>query len=149
MPNSDNAFGTFNKITKVLYLKEYKDGQSTASNVEQNFGGNVETAKSYFLTDEALACINDNGTNVQYAITADGNGLKWTIDFGLPNNNEADSWAKKYKDTKTTLVNNNQWVKQEIQQNMDGSSVADWTSPWSDSTVNTYWSVEDDSSHLF
>ena len=149
MPNSDNAFGTFNKITKVLYLKEYKDGQSTASNVEQNFGGNVETAKSYFLTDEALACINDNATNVQYAITADGNGLKWTIDFGIPNNNEADSWAKKYKDTKKTLTDNNGWVKQEIQQNMDGSSVADWTSPWSDSTVNTYWSAEDDSDHLF
>ena len=149
MANSDNAFGTFNKITKVLYLKEYPNGESSASNVSQSFGGNVETAKSYFLTDEALACINDNGTRVQFAITADGNGLKWTVDFGIPNNNADDSWAKKYKDTKKTLTDNNGWVKQEILTNMDGSSMADWTSPWSDSAINKYWTAEDDSDHLF
>ena len=94
MPNSDNQDGVFNKITKEYRL--YKtDGASSIVVVTQSFGGNVETAKSTFLTDDALTNNDTNGTQLEYAITADGNGLKMTIAFGTKGAGtaEADDWA--------------------------------------------------------
>ena len=224
MANSDNTFGTFNKITKVMYQKEFTfvnyatnnidlngahnssvttiavtdasalpsagylhlekgtgddktfeiiaytgksgnnitgctrgaalphgsattalsfaDGDTVAYSTfltkSQSFSGNLTTAKNTFLTSDAQACINDNGTQVQFAITSDGNGLKWTVAFGVPaSTDEADSWAKKYKDTKKTLSDGNNWIQSGLLV-QDGSST-DYT------TVD----IADDSDHLF
>jgi len=111
MPNSDTRDGLHNKITKIIYQNERNFDDSSFSVKSQSFGGNVTTAKNYFMTAEALACIDDNGTQVEYAITSDGNGLKWTVAFGTPTDASQKSWADKYKDTKKTLSDADGWFK--------------------------------------
>ena len=86
MANSDNTHGVFNKLSKDYKLVriDRASGNLIEPNeiLAQSFGGNIETAKDYFLTSDAKACFEAHGTQVQYAITADGNGLAWTIAFG-------------------------------------------------------------------
>jgi len=92
MPNSDTQDGVHNKITK-----EFRYHLTTDDSVQaQSFSGNVETAKALFLTDDYLSNNDTNGTQVEYAITADGNGLKMTIAFGTKGTAgiaEADDWT--------------------------------------------------------
>ena len=92
MPNSDTQDGVHNKITK-----EFRYYLTTDDSVQaQSFSGNVETAKAFFLTDDYVSNNNINGTQVEYAITADGNGLKMTIAFGTKGTAgiaEADDWT--------------------------------------------------------
>jgi len=103
MPNSDTQDGVHNKITKEY--KFYKTDDDSAV-VTQSFSGNVETAKSTCLTADALTNNDTNGTQLEYAITADGNGLKMTIAFGTKGAGtaEGDDWAATWTTTKDTLT---------------------------------------------
>lgn len=125
MTNSDTTFGTYNKVTR-----EYKiHWVHTDEVVSQTFGGNVETAKSFFFTDNALACWNDNSTRIAWAITSDGNGLKVTNDFGTKGASDQDAtqdWAALWTARKNTLQAGDDWIKAsaiEAVTQSDGSTV--------------------------
>ena len=109
MPNSDNQYGTFNKRTQIL--TQVDDG-STAL---QNFA-DVDTAKAWFYTAEALAVYDETCTTLQWALVADGNGdntkLKVTYDFGvkgIPDIAPGDDWAGQYNSRKQALIDSNGW----------------------------------------
>lgn len=114
MANSDNTFGLFNKQT-VIYKEENftVDGSNNKSwaTKSQSWSDNVETAKSYMLTDDALNCINTNGTQIQWAIIDSGNALKLTIAFGAKTDPTADEWAALYKASSETLNTDGDWFK--------------------------------------
>ena len=140
MANSDNAYGVFNKQTKIMVQKQHQaDGSWNV--ISQNFSGNLATAKNFFLTAEALACINDNGTQVQFAITSDGNGLKWTVAFGTVADASTKSWATKFTETKDALISGNGWAKSAL--------VTDHVQSDDDRTGAKQWFIEDSSDHLF
>ena len=113
MPNSDTQDGVFNKMTKEYkFYKRLED--SSEAVVTQSFSGNVETAKAYFFHADALTCNDTNGTQLEYAITADGNGIKFTIAFGTKGTAgiaEADDWAATWATTKDSLVAADKWIK--------------------------------------
>jgi len=118
MPNSDNQDGVFNKITKEIkyyhFNVEVPIEPVNDSVVTQSFGGNVETAKAYFFHADALTCNDTNGTQLEYAITADGNGIKFTIAFGTKGTAgiaESDDWADTWTTTKDSLVAADKWIK--------------------------------------
>ena len=139
MPNSDNQDGLFNKITKEYRL--YKtDGASSGVVVTQSFGGNVETAKSTFLTDDALTNNDTNGTQLEYAITADGNGLKMTIAFGTKGAGtaEADDWAATWSTTKDNLVAAGNLFKVVQYTMVDGSTTANAECRATDATPHLF-----------
>lgn len=114
MANSDTAYGIYNKISREvkIYTVEGLGSISPADTVvTQNFGGNVETAKSYFFTDDALNCFNTNATQLAWAITDDGNGIKFTIAFGVPKDPNQTPWADAWSTTKQSLQTAKNWVK--------------------------------------
>ena len=119
MPNSDTQYGLHNKLTKEYRFYQVDptntddDYDGTAVVVTQSFSGNVEKAKSTFLTADGLANNDTNATRLEYAITADGNGLKFTIAFGTKGAGtaEADDWAEKWATTKDALVGADNWAK--------------------------------------
>ena len=91
MTNSDNAFGTFNKLTKIM--SQIDDG-STAL---QNFA-DVAEAKAYFFSDAGLVVFDECCTELQWAVV-DNQKLKYTMAFGTkgdPDIAEADDWAGQY-----------------------------------------------------
>ena len=111
MTNSDSAFGTFNKQTKII--SQISDG-STALTVFAN----VDAAKSHFFTDSAITVMDECCTILQWALQADGNGdntqLKTTFAFGTkgsPTIAEADDWAGQYNSRKTALKDAHNWTK--------------------------------------
>ena len=135
MPNSDTADGVHNKITKeIKYYHDNADPDAEEpvnnSVVTQSFSGNVETAKSYFLHADALTSNDTNATQIDYAITADGNGLKFTIAFGTKGAGtaEGDDWAGTWATTKDSLVGANKYVNVR---------------------ANQYWTAADATPHLF
>ena len=140
MPNSDNTYGVFNKQTKIVYQKQHQ-ADSSWDVVSQSFSGNLTTAKNFFLTAEAQACINDNGTQVQFAITGDGNGLKWTVAFGTVTNPATKSWATKFTEAKDALVSGDGWAPSAL--------TTDWVQADEGGTGAKQWFIEDDSDHLF
>ncbi len=125
MPNSDNQDGVFNKMTREIRYHHHRLGidetqdptgggdPEAMSVVTQSFGGNIETAKSHFFHADALTNNDTNGTQLDYAITADGNCIKFTIAFGTKGAGtaEADDWADKWTTTKNSLVAANKWIK--------------------------------------
>lgn len=126
MTNTDTAYGLHNKLSSIVKVynitktndpagrltgEEFAGTLDTNSVVSQSFGGNVETAKSFFYTDDALNCFNTNGTQLSWAITDDGNGLQFTIAFGIPKNPSATPWADAWKNTKQTLIDAGNWFK--------------------------------------
>ena len=137
MPNSDNQDGVFNKITKEIkyYHDNHDDTNWTEEDpvcnsvVTQSFGGNIETAKSHFFHADALTNNDTNGTQLDYAITADGNGIKFTIAFGTKGTGTAeDDWTATWTTTKDSLVGANKWVNVRAEQ---------------------YWTAADATPHLF
>lgn len=135
MPNSDSVFGTYNKQTKIFSQfqpvwsptpeEAWEGWDGNPIPVDLQIFANVDEAKSYFLTADALTVIDDCCTNIQWALVADDNGnntkLKVTFDFGTkgtPDIAEADDWAGQYNSRKATLQNNNNWVN-------NGYTVAD------------------------
>ena len=121
MPNSDTQDGLHNKITKIIYQKEVAADGSYPSNVAQSFSGNLTTAKDFFLTAEAQTLNDTNGTQIEYAIHADGNGLIFTIAFGTKGAGtaEADDWAGTWKTGKKTLVDAGGWYAAAITTGLD------------------------------
>ena len=152
MTNSDNTFGTFNKQSREITLLDKTDDTTERT---QSFSGNVETAKSHFFTDDALTMFNSTGTRLQWAITASGNGLRWTIDFGIPasSNSESDSWAEKFKTQKAALIDANNFVKASCTYYDDKG--AENEAPWGDgsgadgTSSKYYWKITDSSDDLF
>ena len=140
MANSDNTYGVFNKQTKIMYQKQHQ-ADSSWDIISQSFSGNLTTAKNFFLTAEAQACINDNGTQVQFAITGDGNGLKWTVAFGTVADASTKSWATKFTETKDALISGNGWAKSAL--------TSDWVLEEGGGTGAKQWFIEDSSDHLF
>ena len=133
MPNSDNQDGVHNKITKeIRYHHDISDptDDTNKSVIAQSFSGNVETAKSHFFHADALTSNDTNGTQLDYAITADGNGIKFTIAFGTKGAGtaEADDWAGTWATTKDSLVAANKYVNVR---------------------ANSYWTATDATPHLF
>jgi hypothetical protein len=109
MTNSDTTYGLHNKLTKILYQKTTNTDGSTATIVAQSFSGNLTTAKDFFLTAEAQALNDAKATQLSYAITGDGNGLKFTIAFGIPENPDTTPWAKAWEDGKAALIADPGW----------------------------------------
>ena len=151
MPNADNQYGVFNKFSKDYKL--VKTVKATGALVEpkeilaQNFGGNVETAKDYFLTSNAKACFDAHGTQVQFGITADGNGLCWTIAFGTKGAGtaEADDHAAKWTETKDALIAAKDWISGNPDPGQSGDdNIAEWSGgdPYA-------WLATDSAGHLF
>ena len=106
MPNSDNTYGTFNKRTQIL--SQIDDG-STAL---QNFA-DVEEAKSWFYTADALTVFDECCTELQWSVV-DSQKLKYTMTFGTKgtaNISAADDWAEQYNSRKTALINSQGWTK--------------------------------------
>ena len=127
MPNSDTEYGVYNKQTKEI---RFYTGDSSDTVVTQSFGGNVETAKAHFFHADGLTNNNTNGTQLDYAITDDGNGIKFTIAFGTKGAGtaQADDWADKWLTTKNSLMTADKWIKP---------------------VANQYWTSEDATPHLF
>jgi hypothetical protein len=146
MPNSDTQDGVHNKMTKEIRL--YKDvndaGEGADEIIAQSFGGNVETAKSAILHADALTSNDTNATQLEYAITADGNGLKFTIAFGTKGTAgiaEGDDWAATWTTTKESLIAANKWIKATTYTIDDGAG--------EDVTRNAGWKAIDATPHLF
>ena len=124
MTNSDTTFGTYNKLTKKMRAYWHEDpANATVRNeggrdenssvIYQEFGGDVEVAKSHFLTDAALTSMNDNATQLDWAITDDNNGLKFTIAFGTKSDHTATSWADAWSTEKTSLQDAEGYFKEQ------------------------------------
>ncbi len=127
MPNSDTEYGVYNKQTKEIRF--YDESEAV---VTQSFGGNVETAKAHFFHADGLTNNDTNGTQLDYAITADGNGIKFTIAFGTKGAGtaQADDWADTWTTTKDSLVAADKWIKPE-------------------SSSGNFWKSVDATPHLF
>lgn len=98
MTNSDNAFGTFNKLTKIM--SQIDDG----STVLVDFA-DADAAKAYFYTDAGLAVFDECCTELQWTVV-DNQKLKYTMTFGTkgtPDITEADDWAGLYVSRITAL----------------------------------------------
>ena len=105
MPNSDTKFGTYNKRTQIL--TQIDDG-STAL---QNFA-DVDTAKAWFYTANALTVFDECCTELQWSVI-DSQKLKYTMAFGTkgtPGIAEADDWAGQFNSRKTALIDSNDWA---------------------------------------
>jgi len=112
MPNSDNTFGTHNKQTKIISQSNY-DGSTALTTF-----ANVNAAKAFIFTNDALTVMDECCTVLEWALVADDNGdntkLKTTFAFGTKGTSdiaEADDWASQYNSRKTTLLNANNWIK--------------------------------------
>ena len=94
MTNSDNTFGTFNKITHIAAQPDDAVGRLCMTTFS-----NVDDAKAFFFTSEALAVFNECCTELQWALINDARGnatsLKWTAAFGSKGTgtDEADDWS--------------------------------------------------------
>tara|TARA_A100001011_G_scaffold122855_1_gene129699 strand:- start:1948 stop:2337 length:390 start_codon:yes stop_codon:yes gene_type:complete len=116
MTNSDNTFGTHNKRTQILTQVQDRgfdiwDG-SRATNDIQNFG-DVDTAKSWFYTDEALTVFNECCTELQWSVV-DNQKLKYTMAFGTKGTAgiaAADDWAGQFSSRKQALIDSGGWAK--------------------------------------
>ena len=111
MPNSDNTYGTYNKQTKII--SQVDDGSTSLTTF-----ANVNAAKAFFFTHEALTVMDETCTVLEWALVADDNGdntkLKSTFAFGTkgsPSIAEADDWASQYNSRKTALINSGGWTK--------------------------------------
>ena len=136
MPNSDNQDGVHNKQTKEIRYYELLTADPTEEVVTQSFSGNVETAKAHFFHADALTCNDTNATQLDYAITADGNGIKFTIAFGTKGAGtaEADDWSDTWTTTKATSIAADKWVKP-VTASGEGKDL--------------YWKAVDATPHLF
>ena len=150
MPNSDTQDGLFNKITKEIRQYEtltHDDSSLSEIVCPQDFGGNLETAKAYFFHADGLTCNDTNGTQVEYAITADGNGIKFTIAFGTKGAGtaEADDWADTWTTTKATLVAADKWINKIPEENFREKTA----NGLAGSVNNMTWKSVDATPHLF
>ena len=98
MTNSDNTFGTHNKLTKILSQMD------DISTVLVDFA-DADAAKAHFFTDAGLAVFNECCTELQWTVV-DNQKLKYTMTFGTKGASditEADDWAGLYVSRITAL----------------------------------------------
>lgn len=105
MTNSDNFYGVFNKRTSTY--SQIDDGSTPLTTFST-----IEEAKSYFLTDAALAVYNECCTQLQWALVGT-TGLKKTMAFGTKGGQitPADDWAEQYNSRKTALISAKNWQR--------------------------------------
>lgn len=104
MTNSDNTFGTFNKRTQIL--SQIDDGSTALTN-----HANVDAAKSFFYTADALTVFDECCTELQWAVV-DNTKLKYTMTFGTKGTADisaADDWAGQFNSRKNALIGSNGW----------------------------------------
>lgn len=103
MTNSDNTFGTFNKITHIA-AQPY-DGSTALTTFS-----NTTEAKNFFFTADALTVFDETCTELQWAVVNDARGdatsLKWTMTFGTKGAGTAaaDDWSEQHKTRKQALI---------------------------------------------
>ena len=104
MTNSDNEFGTHNKITHIY--TQYDDGSTALINFSD-----VAEAKSYYFTDAALLVFDECCTELQWALT-DANTLKQTMSFGVVEDAGTAGWGDQFNTRRQTLQDADEWVKE-------------------------------------
>lgn len=103
MTNSDNTFGTFNKITHIA--SQVSDGSTPLTAF-----GSVEAAKNYFFTTAAQTIYDETCTELQWALVNDDDNratkLKWTMSFGTKGagTSASDDWAAVHLTRKQALI---------------------------------------------
>ena len=128
-----------NKHTRE-YRIHYADNDGVVS---QSFGGNVETAKSYFFTDDALTMWTETSDQIQWAITADGNGIKVT-NAHENQNKKGDAWTTR----KNSLSDANNFLQPNAHQTFSESDGT--ASDYPDAkNRNRYWKMTTSDDHLF
>ena len=128
-----------NKYTRE-YRIHYADNDGVVS---QSFGGDVETAKSYFFTDDALTMWADTSDQIQWAITADGNGIKVT-NAHENQNKKGDTYAS----TVTALSDANKFLQPNAHQTFSESDGTASDDPDAKNR-NRYWKMTTSDDHLF
>jgi len=103
MTNSDNTFGTFNKITHIA-AQPY-DGSTALTTFSS-----VDEAKAFYFTPAALTVFDETCTELQWQVINDARGdatsLKWTMTFGTKGTDtaEAEDWSAQYLSRKQALI---------------------------------------------
>ena len=103
MTNSDNTFGTFNKITHIA-AQPY-DGSTALTTFSS-----VDEAKAFYFTSAALTVFDETCTQLQWEVInnarGDATSLKWTMTFGTKGTDtaEADDWSAQYLSRKQALI---------------------------------------------
>jgi hypothetical protein len=103
MTNSDNTFGTFNKITHIA-AQPY-DGSTALTTF-----ADVAAAKAHFFTTDAITIFDETCTELQWAVINDARGdatsLKWTMAFGTKGTDtaEADDWSAQHVSRKQAKI---------------------------------------------
>jgi len=126
MPNTDNTYGTFNKQTKT-----YKQLRDPSSQVHTVFA-DLDQAKSYFFTDDALTIFDECCTQISWALIADeygdNTGLKVTYAFGTkgsPTQSAADDWAEQFKTRQQALIDSNTFFRATTSNNLEYNDSTD------------------------
>ena len=98
MTNTDNTYGTHNKLTKIL--SQIDDGSTALVDF-----ADVAAAKAYFFSDDGLAVFDECCTQLQWAVV-DNQKLKYTMAFGTKGYpvEEANDWAGLYVSRVTALA---------------------------------------------
>ena len=103
MTNSDNTFGTFNKITHIA-AQPY-DGSTALTTFSS-----VDEAKAFYFTADAITVFDETCTELQWEVINDERGdktkLKWTMAFGTKGTGtaEADDWSAQHLTRKQALI---------------------------------------------
>jgi len=103
MTNSDNTYGTFNKITQIYTQND--DGSTALINF-----GDVAAAKAYYFTDEALAVFDECCTRLEWAVI-DNVILKYTMDFGVVEDHATAGWGDTFNSRKQALIDADGFTK--------------------------------------
>jgi hypothetical protein len=99
MTNTDNTYGTHNKLTKIL--SQADDGSTALVDF-----ADVAAAKAHFFSADGLAVFDECCTELEWAVV-DNQKLKYTMAFGTkgdPGIAEADDWAGLYVSRITALA---------------------------------------------
>ena len=103
MTNSDNTFGTFNKITHIA-AQPY-DGSTALTTFSS-----VDEAKAFYFTTDAITIFDETCTELQWQVISDARGdatsLKWTMSFGTKGTGtaEADDWSAQHLTRKQAKI---------------------------------------------
>jgi len=103
MTNSDNTFGTFNKITHIA-AQPY-DGSTALTTFSS-----VDDAKAFYFTADAITIFDETCTELQWEVINDSRGdatsLKWTMAFGTKGTGtaEADDWSAQHLTRKQAKI---------------------------------------------
>ena len=104
MTNSDDTFGTHNKITHIYTQAD--DGSTALINF-----ADTAAAKTYYFTDAALLVFDECCTRLQWALV-DATTLKQTMDFGVVEDAGTAGWGDTFNTRRQALQDADGWVKE-------------------------------------